>query len=126
MTREELKGKQTPGEGFTSDDGLGTIVARNGFVTAHCPRWDGQAEANAALYAEAHNVANRTGLWPEDMEARIKELEVFASRAAQLIRQCKSDAEDLREQLGDDEVNQAWWDEVCELDANARAIINKS
>lgn len=31
--------------------------------------------SDAALYAEAHNVANETGLWPLDMVERIKELE---------------------------------------------------
>lgn len=34
-----------------------------------------EVAANATLYAEAHNVANRTGMWPLDMEQRIKALE---------------------------------------------------
>lgn len=32
-------------------------------------------EADATLMAEAGTVANRTGMWPEDLLARIKELE---------------------------------------------------
>lgn len=56
---------------------------------------------------------------------RVKELEVFAARAHGLIKQCRSEASDIREQLGEDEINSAWWEEVCQLDNNARAILNK-
>lgn len=97
MEREQLKGRQTPGVVkenagciYAPDAHDGDPVAIAG-IPIHerkhaymgTPRWQGgyyyatkeQTEANAALYREAHNVANRTGLWPLDMEQRIKELE---------------------------------------------------
>ena len=79
MTREELKGKQTRGTDYRAYNengiGLGMIVENNGVITAHCVKWEPtEQNANAALYAEAHNVANRTGMWPEDLVAHAKEL----------------------------------------------------
>ena len=89
MTREELKGKQTPGEVSTyqsvewNEDTGGTIVLNANSWSAfahiyqHCvgKKYITEGRANAALYAEAHNVANRTGMWPEDLVDRVKELE---------------------------------------------------
>ena len=83
MNRDELKGKQTPGEvradgAFVVRGISEPITMRSRMADCHHHRPyidDHEGEANAALYAEAHNVANRTGMWPEDMEARIKELE---------------------------------------------------
>ena len=102
MTREELKGKQTPGEVCIEASGYtgSKILMRVGgalFNTAN--------EANAALYAEAHNVANRTGMWPEDLEARVKELE----EALDTITQ---------------QTERAGWDGMSVH--HARAILNKS
>ena len=52
------------------------IVENKGVITAHCVKWEPtEQHANAVLYAEAHNVANATGMWPLDMVERIKELE---------------------------------------------------
>lgn len=134
MTREELKGKQTPGDIIATGHGafangraassieLDNIGGGREVVAYVMDEFDrGSGLANALLYAEAHNVANRTGMWPEDMEKRIRELEVFAIRAHALIKQCKSDAEDMDYE----DRNTAWWDEVCQLDDNANAILNK-
>lgn len=85
MTRDELKGKQTRGTDYRAYNengiGLGMIVENNGVITAHCVKWEPtEQNANAALYAEAHNVANETMakgkcMWPKDLEQRVKELE---------------------------------------------------
>lgn len=98
MNREELKGKQTPGvwKPFRShEDFSGSCVfiedqedqeywdkkpfvaiksdVHENVVSPHdCFEFK---EADAALIAESGTVANRTGMWPEDMEKRIKELE---------------------------------------------------
>ena len=78
MKRDKLKGKQTPGEASVTD--LKTmrqiwvdeqLIA---FVHKLCRREENE-EADAALYAEAHNVANSTGMWPQDLVDRVKELE---------------------------------------------------
>lgn len=81
MERNELKGKQTPGlyravvQMVLGDRKLFadcTVAEPNGseYDYGRVP-----TTANAALYAEAHNVANETGMWPLDMVERIKELE---------------------------------------------------
>ena len=100
MEREQLKGKQTPGTcselgGFVSvtdkagDKWISAGMIRHGkrgFAEVYNAPFGGfqdgfyyatkeQNAANAALYAEAHNVANTTGMWPLDLVARIKELE---------------------------------------------------
>lgn len=86
MDREQLKGKQTPGKWIViaswndyviTVDGLGNdvIVWQDGAYDTPT-----MTEADATLAAEAGNVANRTGMWPEDMEARIKELEEVLER----------------------------------------------
>lgn len=88
MEREQLKGKQTPGvviatgqdaflEGrtFTSVDSRTEADADRLLCMVLGDHFDEQGKANAALYAEAHNVANDTGMWPLDMLNRIKELE---------------------------------------------------
>lgn len=102
MTREELKGRQTPGQCEVTDDGriwggldFGDMIA-DVWIDEH---------ANAALYAEAHNVANRTGMWPEDLVARVKELE----EALDTITQ---------------QTERAGWDGMSVH--HARAILNKS
>lgn len=90
MTREELKGRQTlgkynvgsgrPGSArtITVKENVVAVLDENDQATALCGSpLHSHVHANATLYAEAHNVANRTGMWPEDMVARIKELEVF-------------------------------------------------
>lgn len=97
MERQELKGKQTPGVilvGATDtvyvnwrlriDDDDRREVA---VMSIDCP--PEEELANAALYAEAHNVANRTGLWPLDMEQRIKELEEAAQKLNALIQKAQ-------------------------------------
>ena len=73
MNRDELKGKQTPGEAVAKSHGGYTGYA-------YVPLSMGEEcslieEADAALYAEAHNVANSTGMWPQDLVDRVKELE---------------------------------------------------
>lgn len=100
MTRETLKGKQTPGDWVAPDPGMVWSRIDNGQVAdtrgtegayfAPCglhqlalrylgcggeSRPQAQRHANALLIAEAGTVANRTGMWPEDMAARIAELE---------------------------------------------------
>lgn len=88
MDRNELKGKQTPGDWLIDADF--TVYALNGGSPAQNRMWahvqpgrniegswisHSERAATAALISEAGTVANRTGMWPEDMEARIKELE---------------------------------------------------
>lgn len=83
MEREELKGNQTPGEWSVEAHDVydksfmcGPAQIDNDDVDHK------EAEANGALIAEAGTVANRTGMWPLDMEQRIKALEEFVSRVA--------------------------------------------
>ena len=112
MTREELKGRQTPGQCEVTDDGriwggldFGDMIA-DVWIDEH---------ANAALYAEAHNVANRTGMWPEDLVARVKELE--AQKKAALERLTMACASDMYNQCPP---------MIREWLYVARAILNKS
>lgn len=72
MERNELKGKQTKGvwkvqEHDTYDKSfmVGPVLIDNDDVD------EVEAEANGALVAEAGTVANRTGMWPEDMVAAL-------------------------------------------------------
>ena len=88
MEREQLKGKQTPGRiVITKDiDSIEAVLHQEyteqtdsdwstATIAEHLPGGDEESAANAALYAEAHNAANETGMWPLDMVERIKELE---------------------------------------------------
>lgn len=79
-TRDFLRGKQTPGLAELRENNVGkTSIAISGRKACVAVPWDNitpnEAEANAALYAEAHNASNETGMWPLDMVERIKELE---------------------------------------------------
>lgn len=81
MTREELKGKQTPGPVMFSTMEYPCVMCANhpqwntADISEGLPNGHDETMANGTLYAEAHNVANRTGMWPEDLVARVKELE---------------------------------------------------
>jgi hypothetical protein len=88
MEREELKGRQTPVEvvAHTGPLGRGLNDGTRMVYTSDTHSVVGGfkdpflndpivATANAVLFAEAHNVANRTGMWPEDLVARIAQLE---------------------------------------------------
>lgn len=87
MERNELKGKQTPGSWFITDGpkygahGIQKVESANGrHGTVICQREvypDGSDEykANLSLIAEAGTVANESGLWPREMQERIKMLE---------------------------------------------------
>lgn len=77
---------QTPGNWYRAEGprygshGIARVQSDHGeFGTVICQRevYPGSVEydANLALISEAGTVANRTGLWPEDMAARIKVLE---------------------------------------------------
>jgi len=75
MSRDELKGKQTKGEMHLSGVGAEVYGGKSGMHLVKI-RQDGyEYRADAALYAEAHNVANSTGMWPQDLVDRVKELE---------------------------------------------------
>lgn len=87
MEREQLKGKQTQGTiVFSTSLGYPCLMRdehpkwNTADVSEGLPNGEEETQANAALYAEAHNVANRTGMWPEDLEQRVKELEEALSR----------------------------------------------
>lgn len=84
--RHELVGKQTPGTWSVDIDPTSEEWSEDGVkgydVVSDCGRevvsHEGiyaDGEADAALIAEAGTVANRTGMWPLDMEMRILELE---------------------------------------------------
>lgn len=97
MEREELKGKQSNGDWITRHadayDSAVDVQDPRGMSVAYCSisaqfgvtrdviDMDAM-RANATLIAEAGTVANRTGMWPLDMEQRIKALEEFVSRVA--------------------------------------------
>lgn len=74
MDRNELRGKQTPGEAIVNGGTVYISGASAVYTESQKMNWV-EEFAMAALYAEAHNVANRTGMWPEDLEQRMKELE---------------------------------------------------
>lgn len=75
MTREELKGKQTPGKWVV----IGTEIVNEANTSTVCATFGGHGgqgrSANIALIAEAGTVANETGMWPQDMVKRVNELE---------------------------------------------------
>lgn len=74
---EQYKGKQTPGA-VTAESGAircpnDTVIAR---IWGSGVEYPGSEQgANTALYCEAHNLANESGLWPREMQERIKKLE---------------------------------------------------
>lgn len=74
----KYKGQQTPGVVFPRDgrsSGGQFLLIRKApdggmLDTLHLVRicdQAGEEEANAALYVEAHNVANQSGLWPAEL-----------------------------------------------------------
>lgn len=81
MDREQLKGKQTPGKWIVIASWNDYVITVDGLEDDVIVWQDGaydtptMTEADATLAAEAGNVANRTGMWPEDLVARVKELE---------------------------------------------------
>lgn len=81
MDREQLKGKQTPGKWIVIASWNDYVITVDGLENDVIVWQDGaydtptMTEADATLAAEAGNVANRTGMWPEDLVARVKELE---------------------------------------------------
>ena len=111
MTREELKGKQTPGDWIVIASWDDYIITADGLGEDAIIWQDGphdtptMTEADATLAAEAGTVANRTGMWPEDLVARVKELE----EALDTITQ---------------QTERAGWDGMSVH--HARAILNKS
>ena len=83
MTREELKAGVTPGE---------VVLIHNSYRCPATDEWESDCRitigkqtvchfdedcnyGEPSLYAEAHNVANSTGMWPQDLVDRVKELE---------------------------------------------------
>lgn len=135
MERNELKGKQTPGpiavfnstDIFTNTDptGKGDVqicdcdVQRVVFETdKEIPAR--QCRANAALYAEAHNVANETGMWPLDMLERIKELE----NQLRLVIASNDDYVKCHEVKWINGTPDLEWSR--DISNNARAILNKN
>jgi hypothetical protein len=86
-TRNILQGQQTPGKfSFHYERERWMIEGRDGtpgsFAVAVGAGKHPTHAANAALYAEAHNVANETGMWPQQMVERIRELEQLVSTQA--------------------------------------------
>lgn len=118
-TRDFLRGKQTQGKCIAIGGtlaGPAFVKAEDATSTAKCyadHRSVTEARANAALYAEAGTVANRTGMWPEDLAARVKELE-------EGMRCCEFAMSNNRPQSKD---GQEWeWGDVL---THARTILNK-
>ncbi len=74
MGENEYKGKQTDGYVNVHSNGS-DLYNESGTYIASCSKSRIGFESNAALYAEAHNVANATGMWPQDLLDRIKDLE---------------------------------------------------
>jgi len=70
-----------------------------------------------ALYKERKDLSK--------MRAERDELVVFVKRAQMMIKQSKSDTEDLIEELGPNEVNGLWMDELRQLDQNADLLLSK-
>ena len=105
MTREELKGKQTPGTWVCDDPGMvwckddkaqvADTRGVEGKFFAPCEvRGQRERHANAALISEAGTVANRTGMWPEDLVQRVKELEQALKQAKAMMNEAMSLVDD--------------------------------
>lgn len=102
MTREELKGKQTPGTWFVrlrcKYAGYATYSVESPFgdvgtvIADRHIHDEGKDEYMAGLFlaAEAGTVANRTGMWPEDLVARVKELEEALKQAKAMMNEARS------------------------------------
>ena len=96
MTREELNGKQTPGPVMFSTMEYPCVMCANhpqwntADISEGLPNGHDETMANGTLYAEAHNVANRTGMWPEDLVARVKELEQALKQAKAMMNEARS------------------------------------
>lgn len=74
MEHNEHKGKQTPGAWIVISKEV--VNAENTITVASCSGWGlEQEKANLALIAEAGTVCNESGLWPREMQERIKKLE---------------------------------------------------
>jgi hypothetical protein len=134
MERNELKGKQTPGNIEAGSIQLSghiypyctRVGNRQLAQTIHAGKYASKSnkletKANATLYAEAHNVANQTGMWPMDLVERVKELEKVSNRlmeAAGWVRQYRREKNNphLPKPLNSDV--QAMWAELgkaCEV-----------
>jgi hypothetical protein len=106
MERNELKGKQTQGaityeksKSMYTSDVYEVHWSRDGECTSEIVH----GEANASLYAEAHNVANQTGLWPMDLVERVKALEKALLPFAKAMDQvCAGHSEGWAERQGPD------------------------
>lgn len=55
-------------------------------------------------------------------DERIAELLVFVKRAGQAFKQLKSEQDDINEQF-DENVNALWYEEIIQLDENARTLL---
>ena len=94
MEREQLKGKQTPGIVHVDFRGCDIYNESQTYI-ATCSSSRVGHKANAALYAEAHNVANETAasgacMWPLDMVARIRELEASLKECTEWMEQLRA------------------------------------
>lgn len=123
MERDELKGRQTPGEWYHvggSDTRtapfirvVGEELPGSGMAMAKiCRRgsFDEQA-ANAALIAEAGTVANETNMWPREMQERIKKLEGVLSG--------------ILERMDDEAYDEPHFEAVNAFVDEARALLTK-
>lgn len=125
MTREELKGKQTKGVMHLSGVGAEVYGGKNGMHLVKI-RQDGyEYRADAALYAEAHNVANSTGMWPQDLVDRVKELEACVESLLPLAQRIHAacDKGDVLNYDNDHDAADAI--EYEGVITSARAILNK-
>ena len=119
MDREQLKGKQTPGKWIVIASWNDYVITVDGLEDDVIVWQDGaydtptMTEADATLAAEAGNVANRTGMWPEDLVARIKELEEALASCEYAMTRNKPQSK----------TGEQWeWGDVL---THARAILNK-
>lgn len=137
MTREELKGKQTPGTWFVrmrcKYSGYATYSVESPFgevgtvIAERHVHEDGSDQYMAGLYltAEAGNVANRTGMWPEDLEQRVKELELCVQSLLPLAHRIQAACEDGDVLNYDNEYDAKDAIEYEQVITKAHAILNK-
>lgn len=71
------RGKKPAKAGPENGVGYGPIVSIDGRVLCHTVIWPNhdESEANAALYADAHNTANEVDLLPSELLAKLREAE---------------------------------------------------
>jgi hypothetical protein len=83
-------GKKPVKVGPENGVGFGPIVSMDGRILCHTVIWPGhdESEANASLYADAHNTANEVDMLPSELLAKLREVSQTIERLKKQVELC--------------------------------------